>query len=211
MEPLQKSGFSLPNRWARSAMLALDGMIGNNGLQALLNLAHIDHYIDELPPANLENSFDFADFSALFIALEELYGERGGRGLARNSGRITFRDTLSNFGAFAGTGDIAFKVLPLNTKLKIALPAMAKIFSEISDQRTSVTEKTDVFNYTVHRNPICWGRQNEEKPICFFHIGLLEEAMHQISGGSEFRVDESQCQAAGSLTCNFIIQKEALS
>ena len=192
-------------------MLAIEEMVGTNGLQALLNLAHIEHYADELPPANLENSFDFADFSALFLALEEMYGQRGGRGLALRSGRITFRDTLSNFGAFVGTGDLAFKVLPLNTKLKIALPAMAKIFSEISDQRTTVTEESDEFHYIVHRNPICWGRQDEEKAICFFHVGLLEEAMHQISGGSEFRVDEAQCQATGSLTCNFIIQKEALS
>lgn len=192
-------------------MLAFEEMIGNNGLQALLNLAHIEHYIDDLPPANLENSFDFADFSALFLALEEMYGQRGGRGLALRSGRITFRDSLSKFGAFAGTGDLAFKILPLKTRLRIALPAMAKIFSEISDQRTTVSEKNDAFHYTVHRNPICWGRQNEENAICFFHVGLLEEAMHQISGGSEFRVDEAQCQASGSLNCNFIIQKEPIS
>ncbi len=211
MDPLQKSGYFLPSRWARSSILALEDLIGNAALQALLNLAHLNQYIDELPLANLEKSFEFSDFSAIFMALEELYGIRGGRVLALRSGRITFGNTIANFGVLAGTADLAFTALSSNRKSKITLSAIAKIFSEISDQRTSVKESATEFHYTVHRNPICWERKDEEKPICYFHVGLLEEAMHQIAGGSEFRVDESECQAMGELTCNFIIQKEALS
>jgi hypothetical protein len=41
---------------------------------------------------------------------------------------------LRHFGALAGAGDLAFKVLPLGTKLKIGIPAMAKVFSQVSDQ-----------------------------------------------------------------------------
>ena len=44
------------------------------------------------------------------------------------AGRATFNDVLKDFGALAGVGDIAFKVLPMHTKLKIGLSAMAKIF-----------------------------------------------------------------------------------
>ena len=210
MDPLPKSGFNLPNRLARTTLLALEELVGDNNLQALLNLAHLDHLIEGYPPANLEKGFDFADFSALFLALDEMYGERGGRGLALRAGRLTFKASLSNFGALAGTGDLAFKGLPTNTKLKIGLSAMAKIFSEISDQRTSLKDRGEHFEYIVHRNPVCWGRRDEEKPVCYYQVSLLEEAMHLISGGREFRVDEAECQAMGALTCVFILQKEAI-
>ena len=40
-------------------------------------------------------------------------GPRGGRGLALRAGRATFADALRGFGALAGVGDLAFKVLPL--------------------------------------------------------------------------------------------------
>jgi predicted hydrocarbon binding protein len=35
--------------------------------------------------------------------------------------------------------------------------------------------------------------------------------LHSTSGGREFRVDESECQAMGHEACRFIIQKEPLS
>ena len=57
-----------------------------------------------------------------------MYGPRGGRGLALRAGRATFVEGLRNFGALAGAGDIVFKVLPLSTKLKIGLPALARYF-----------------------------------------------------------------------------------
>lgn len=211
MDPIPKSGYSLPNRLGRITLLALEDMLGQNGLQALLHLAHLEHLIDNFPPANLERSFDFADYGALNLGLEEMYGARGGRGLALRAGRVTFAEALSNFGALAGTGDVAFKVLPLNTKFKIALPAMARIFTEISDQQTSVEEEEHSFLYLIHRNPVCWGRTGEEKPVCYMQIGLLQEAMHRISGGHEFRVDEAECQAMGAEACRFILQKTAIA
>ena len=211
MDAIPKSGYTLPNRLARITLLAIEEMLGPLGMQALLNLAHLSHLIDNYPPANLERGFDFSEYSALNLGLEELYGPRGGRGFALRAGRATFSQALSNFGALAGTADMAFKILPLNTKLKIALPAMARIFSKVSDQTSSVEEEQHEFHYIVHRNAVCWGRSGEEKPVCYLWVGLLQEAMHSISGGREFRVDEAECHAAGGEVCRFLLQKEPIS
>ncbi|MGB9897185.1 MAG: 4-vinyl reductase, partial [Thermanaerothrix sp.] len=127
MEAIPKSGYYYPNKIARIALLALEDVMGKNGVNAILNLANLQHLIDNYPPDNLERQFDFADFSAINGALEEMYGPRGGRGLALRAGRATFQDGLRHFGALAGVGDLAFKVLPLQAKLRIGLPAMAKI------------------------------------------------------------------------------------
>jgi predicted hydrocarbon binding protein len=211
MQAIPKSGYTLPNRLARITMQAVEEIIGAKGMQTLLTQAHLAHLIENYPEANLERGFDFSDYAALNLGLEEMYGPRGGRGMALRAGRQTFLQALSNFGALAGTGDMAFKMLPLGTRIKIALPAMARIFTEISDQTSSIEEKPHEFHYIVHRSAACWSRSGEEKPVCYLMVGLLQEALHSISAGREFRVDESECQAAGADVCRFIIQKEPIS
>jgi predicted hydrocarbon binding protein len=211
MEPIPKSGYHYANKMALITIKALEEVMGKNGLNAILNLAHLSHLIGNLPPDNLRREFDFADLSAFNLALEEMYGPRGGRGLALRVGRAAFADSLRNFGALAGAGDLAFKVLPLRAKMKIGIPAMAKIFSQISDQYTTVQERETEFVYTIHRCPVCWGRSGSDKPVCFIAVGLLQEGLKWVSGGNEFRVNESQCMAMGHEVCEFIIQKVPIS
>ena len=211
MSPLEKSGLYYPNKFGLIAIRALEDVMGRNGLNAILNLAGLPQYIDNYPADDLKKEFDFFEFSALGTALEEMYGPRGGRGLALRAGRATFSDALKDFGALAGVGDLAFKVLPLQAKLRIGLPAMAKIFTQVSDQHSTVEEKDAEFIYTIHKCPVCWGRSGLDKPVCFFSTGLLQEGLKWISGGSEFRVNESRCHAMDDEVCEFVIQKEPLA
>jgi predicted hydrocarbon binding protein len=140
-----------------------------------------------------------------------MYGPRGGRGLALRAGRAAFADALRNFGALAGAGDLAFKVLPLQAKMRIGIPAMARIFTQISDQYSTVQEQEHEFVYTIHRCPVCWGRTGVDKPVCFVAVGLLQEGLKWLSGGNEFRVNESKCVAMGDEVCDFVIQKTPIS
>src|SRR5512136_3176231 len=118
----QKSGYYYPNKMARIFVLAMEEIMGKNGLNAILNMAKLSNLIDNYPPDNLDKQFDFADFSALNLALEEMYGTRGGRGLALRAGRATWARGLQGLGALSGVGDMAFKVLPLSVKLKLGMP-----------------------------------------------------------------------------------------
>lgn len=210
MEPIPPSEYCYANKIARIAILALENVMGKNGLNAILNMAHLPQLIDNYPPNNLEREFNFSDFSALNQALEEMYGLRGGHGLALRAGRAAFADSLHNFGALAGVGDLAFKVLPLQTKLRIGIPAMAKIFTQISDQHSTVREEADSFIYTIHRCPVCWGRHDVDKPVCYMATGLLQEGLKWVSGGNEFKVTETHCVAMGDEVCDFVILKAPL-
>ncbi len=203
------SGFYYPNKFARIIFQALEEVMGEQGFRALLRLAKMEHYLDQLPPDNLEREFDFADLSSLMWGLEQMYGPRGGRGLALRAGRATFAEGLRNFGALAGVGDLAFRMLPLKTKMRIGLMAMARIFSHMSDQITEVREEEEHFTYTIHRCPVCWGRQNtSDRPVCYVALGLLQEGLKWVSGGREIRVYEAKCIAAGDDVCEFVIYKE---
>jgi len=210
VEPIPKSGLFYPNNIARIYMQAMEEVMGKNGLNAVLNMASLSHLIDHLPPNNLNREFDFADYSAMSGALEEMYGPRGGRSLALRAGRASFAQGLRHFGALAGAGDLAFKVLPLGTKLKIGIPAMAKIFSQVSDQKSTVVESATEFTYTMRPCPVCWGRKSD-KPMCHAGAGLLAEGLRWVSGGHEFRVQESACVGCGDEACVLSVQKEPLS
>jgi predicted hydrocarbon binding protein len=211
MSPVQKSGLYYPNKFGLIILKSLEEVMGKNGLNAILNLAGMSNYIESYPPDNLDKGFDFSELSAIGTALEDMYGPRGGRGLALRAGRATFSDALKNFGALAGVADLAFVVLPLHAKLRIGVPAMAKIFSQLSDQLSTVEEKDNEYLYTIHKCPCCWGRHNADKPVCFIATGLLQEGLKWVSGGNEFRVNESKCIAVGDDVCDFVIQKEPIA
>jgi hypothetical protein len=211
MSPIQKSGLAYPNKFGVILVRALEEVMGRNGLNAILNLAGLSQYIEHPLPDNLEKGFDFAEVAAVNAALEDMYGPRGGRGLSLRVGRALFADGLRNFGMLAGVGDLAFKVLPLQAKLRIGLPAVAKIFSTISDQYSTVEEKENEFVYTIHKCSECYGRRAEAKPMCFIATGILQESLKWVSGGNEFRVNESKCIAVGDDVCEYVIQKEPLT
>ena len=210
MDSIPKSEYYYANKIVLITLKALEDVMGKNGINAILNLAHLPELVNNYPPDNLKREFNFADFSAINLALEEMYGPRGGRGLALRAGRAAFDAALRNFGALAGVGDFAFKVLPLQAKLRIGIPAMARIFSQISDQYTTVEERNEDYLYTIHHCPVCWGRSGAEKPVCFVATGLLQEGLKWVSGGHEIRVNESKCCAVGDEVCEFVIQKEPI-
>ncbi|MCP4361843.1 MAG: 4-vinyl reductase [Chloroflexi bacterium] len=193
----------------RILLVSMEEVMGRNGLNALLNLIDLREFQQELPPDNLEREFDFANISNLSKALREIYGLRGGRGLALRGGRAIFSKGLRHFGALAGVSDLAFKVLPLKTKLKIGVPAVARIFSQFSDQGSHVGEKDDHFLYTIDRCSECW-QQTSDRPICYIAVGILQETLRWVSGGLEFRVDQVACKAMGDEACVFKIDKDPI-
>jgi len=166
-----------PNKFGRIIIDALEEVMGKNGLHAVLRLAKLEKYINERPPNNLEKQFSFGDLTALQIALEEMYGPRGGRGLAIRAGRATFENGLKGVGALVGIGDLAFRVLPLNSKLKIGLPALARIFSQFSDQISNVSDEGDHFIYIVSQVQLfcCYPELSHRGPR--LRVGKLNPAV----------------------------------
>lgn len=209
MQSIPVSGFANSNKFGRITLLALEEVMGRHGVNAILNLAQLSHFIGAYPPSNLERQFDFAYTSGLMGALEEMYGVRGGRVFALRAGKATFDDLLSNYGAMAGVTDLALRLIPLQLKVKIGLSAMARVFSQTSDQLTNLEDRGDHLLYTIHRCPACWGRCTEN-PACFLMAGILIAGLKWVSGGRDFRVVETACIAKGASACEFTIPKDPI-
>lgn len=210
MEYIPESGYYNSNKFARIFLESIQEITGSHGLNAILNYAGLAALINNLPPDDLALAFDFSHFSMINKALTDIYGLRGGRGITLRIGRTTFDDVLKDYGALAGVGDLAFKVLPMQAKVKFGLHAMARIFSEKSDQISSVSEEGDSYYYQVERCPACWGRADEDHPVCYYMVGLIQEGLNWVSGGKEFQVEEIKCHAQGDNSCVFEIQKQPI-
>ncbi|HWQ03980.1 MAG TPA: 4-vinyl reductase [Longilinea sp.] len=209
MQPIPQSGLYYPNKFGRILIQMLESILGRNGVNSILNLANLPDRMDNLPPDDFERQFDFAELSSIIAALEEIYGVRGGRGLAMRAGNAAFTGALRDYGTLAGISNPMFKNLPLQVKLRVGLPAIARIISQLSDQISTVEEKDDQMIFSIQTCPACHGRSSES-PACSFIQGLLQEGLKWVSDGGEFRVFESQCIAMGDPACVFFIDKEPI-
>jgi predicted hydrocarbon binding protein len=205
----QEDHYYWPNKMGRMLLLALEDVMGRNGVNAVLNLAQLRHRVNYYPPNNLELGFSFREMSNIMQALEDMYGPRGGRNLAIRMGRAGFKYGLRDFGSLLGLADLAFRLLPLGMKLKVGLNAMADTFNNFTDQRVRVEEEIDRFFYTIDRCPVCWQRRSSS-PCCHAATGLLQEMVTWISNGKTFNVEETSCIATGDPSCTFIIDKHPL-
>jgi predicted hydrocarbon binding protein len=210
MTDQQTEAYHYPNKMGRIILLAMEEIIGRNGVNAVLNLKGLTKLINNYPPNNLDLKFPFEDLSAIQQGLEELYGPRGGRGLALRSGQACFKYGLREFGSVLGITDLGFRLLPLPTKLRVGADIFAETFNKFSDQRVRVEEDNDRLYWHIERCPICWGRR-ADRPVCHLAVGILQESLYWISGGKFFYVEEISCIAQGALTCTIIVNKEPLS
>lgn len=198
-----------PNKLGRLYLTALEETLRHSGYVALLNWSNLANLAENPPPDNWVKEFEYARLSRLDQGLSELYGPRGGRQLATRAGQRFFERGLKELGLLAGVSDLALRAFPVQTKLKLGLTAVARLFAQSSDQRTWLEEQALHFTYHVQDCPICWGREARE-PICHFTTGMLQEAAHWFSSGQNFRVRQVSCQAVGQEACVFQIDREAL-
>lgn len=204
MEPLPKSGLYYPNNLARITLLALEDVIGTNGVNALLSLANKREYIGNFPPDNMEAQFDFADFSTIIGSLDDMYGTRGSRVLALRAGLATFDETLKNIGEAIDVNDEGFTSMPPVEKIRVGLSLMGITFSQSTKNIPAIREEGDHFIYSVSQCPICWGRTTKE-PSCHILSGLLKGALKWVTLGGDYSVTQSSAHSCGNPTCDFII------
>jgi predicted hydrocarbon binding protein len=148
--------------------------------------------------------------SKINAALDDLYGVRGGRGMALRSGRAWFARGMIQFGALRGIADPAFRALPLENRLHVGLQALADIFSNFSDQASRIEDDEAVIRFIVDPSPFAVAR-TAERPVCHPLVGLLQEHARWASNGREYIVRETHCAASGEEHCLFLINKHAVS
>ena len=208
IEPHQVE-YYYPNNMGRIILLGMEEIIGRNGLNAVLNTAHLHHMIQNYPPDNFDREIGFDDLSNIQATLEKMYGQRGGHGVALRSGRACFKYGLREFGPMLGVTDQEFRLLPLKEKLLTGAVLFADAFNKFTDQIVRLEENETRLLWHIDRCPVCWGRQSEG-PVCHLAVGILQEALYWVSGGRFYFVEETSCIAQGDPSCTITINKQPL-
>jgi len=200
-----------PNRFARFLLRAMKVEMGELGLNAVMRLAWGDDETERIPPNTLTKEFAFESLSALNRALDTHYdsgGARIGRGMALRVGRAWFYQGIKGFGALAGIETPKVAALPPETSARLALEALAHIFTHFSDQTSWLDESARVFRFVVDPCAPAWGIQ-AHRPVCQMMVGLLQECVKWASG-QDLLVRETNCRAVEGGACIFTINKQPI-
>ena len=197
---------TLPDLINQAFMEGVEENIGLAGIHAVANQVHALRFSPEGP----EKPGSVAEGPWLTQqALEELYGPRGGRGIALRAGRSSFKYILRLHGGRLGLTDLNFRLLPAPIRLKTGLAAMASLLSESGWQKITFSEDGGAWFWRVEGCVLCRGRKAGE-PLCAFLIGLLQEFLSWASGGKVYGVTEVECCATGGKACLFRVDQKPL-
>ncbi len=206
------SGFDsyYPNRVGRVVIQAHQEILGRSGLNAVLNLAGFPEFIDQHPANNQNRNFPTHFSSRMQKAIEEFYGPRGGRGVSLRIGRACFQYGLREYGHMLGLTETAFRLMPMNARLKIGSTAFAEVLNKNTGQHLRMEDKETDLICHIERCHLCMDRHSDEA-ACQLLVGLLQEAMIWLSGGKFFHVEETNCIARGDAVCTIVINKTPMS
>ncbi|MFN8412153.1 MAG: V4R domain-containing protein [Anaerolineales bacterium] len=199
-----------PQKMGRVIFLGAEEVVGKGGLSSVLRLGSLEQFIQAYPPATNDCTFPFETVSSLQTGFELVYGPRGGRGIALRVGRAVFKHGLKEYGSMLGITEMAFRLLPLSTKLHNGAKNFAELFNKHTDQKVRVEETEDRIFWHIDNCPLCWERKADE-PICHLAVGLLQEALYWVSGGKMFNVEETACIASGDSSCTISIDRAPIS
>jgi len=206
------------NRMGRILLQAMDEILGQNGVNTILQMADLPRYINNYPAATAEREVTFTDISQLQAGLEKAYGIRSGRGLAQRVGHASFKYVLREFGPELALNDLGFRLQPVASKVRIGSQALADLFNKFTDQQVRLERDEKTIYWIIERCPLCWGRHPDagapnqgSGPCCHMAVGLLQEALYWLSAGRQFEVKEDTCIACGDSSCTISINQTPMS
>ena len=197
----------MPNDALRLFFIAIEEVMGADGMKAALHGAKMDRYIGNYPPKNLDHGVTFSEYANAEQAVEDFYGPRGARAMLLRVGRATFNYAMKEQSAVLGLAGQALKLMPLpmTAKMKLLLEQMVGAANKTVNQPTRLEEDADSFTMVVDFC-MCQFRPRHSAPCCHVTIGTLMEAMHWLTD-KNFTIQEITCMNQGADACRYRVSK----
>ena len=197
----------MPNDALRLFFLAIEEVMGKDGMRAALRGAKLEKYIDNYPPKNLELGVSMSEYGLAEQAVEDFYGPRGARAMLLRVGRALFNYGMKEQSTVLGLAGQALKLMPvpMTAKMKLLLEQMAVAGNKTVNQPVSLEEDADAF-YMVYSVCMCQYRPKHQMPCCYITVGILMEGMKWLTD-KNFSVQEVICANLGAEACRFKIPK----
>ncbi|MBN1953499.1 MAG: 4-vinyl reductase [Anaerolineae bacterium] len=192
------------NALMRQAILAVQEVMGEQGLNIVLREAGLERFIGNPPPDDLELGIHASEYAALNQAVTSFCG-RAGRGMLQRIGRASFRYGVEEQAALMGLVGVGLKLMPQKTRAKFILNQMAKALMDTNPEACEIVHETpEGLVYVEYSCTLCYG-QRAEQPICHLLVGSVSEAVKWATG-QEYTVREISCRAMGKKACAFLVE-----
>lgn len=198
----------IPNQMLYIVLLTAHDILGENAVKSVLNFAHLQKYINNYPPNDLNEEHDLLDFTRLMVGLIDLLGERGARA-------IMFRGGVRGFEIFHEQFPSLMNIEGITPEEKTddkMFEEFMRIYGIMVD--ASVILWGDIFKYypceegaALEISPCqyCVGLKTNE-PICNAQVGFQFGVLRWILG-KEVKVEETHCIAKGDPMCRFVMHR----
>ncbi len=191
-------------------METIENIVGPGGLKSVLNYAHLQKYINDVPPDNDNLEIPAEDFRHLHLSLIDLFGDKGARALQLRVGREFVRIGVEKRSSLARALRVGVRLLPETKRMKLALDkwiegAEQRFPSQLEESRFEIREEEDCMIF-IDRDNVSSSGITSEKPVCGAFVGVLQALMEWVTGHAH-EVEEIECRAMGYSADVFRIAK----
>lgn len=198
----------IPNSLMYVSLLTLKEILGQNGLNAVLNYGNLKRLRDEFPPNNDKIEIPMAEFMCLLKSILDIFGERGTRTLLYNAGSKALHVVLEKNPGLFGLINLGLKVLSPQKRAGKALKVATKEGDKIFGIQQKFTVLENGFKTEISDCYWCKGLKTKG-PICHGEVGFEAELVKWATGGGiEYDVKEVSCIACGDPTCTFLVTEK---
>jgi hypothetical protein len=200
------AAFDYPNKHGMILQLAMEEILGNDGVEAVVRCAAVARPVDGLPGRNPGSRLPFFNARALQWTLESMHGTQAGRGIALQIGRACFKYCLRALGSEHGLTNPDLHLLPLPARLLKGNEAFAGLFRSFTDQNVRLEQQNGSLLWILDSRPAASGGA-VDGPVSMLAVGLLQEAFCWLSAGRTIQVEEKCGLAGGGTVCTIVIDK----
>jgi len=188
--------------------LAMEEILGQRGVEAVYQSCNSNLDDDNQSP-RAGNQKPVFHIGALQSTLETLYGPRAGRGLALRIGCACFKYLLHELGPEYGLNALAFRLLPLSSRLVKGSEALAELFNELTAHPVRMEQNDRYIYWNIDRGSLSAGEK--EGSVCMLAVGLIQEALYWVSAGRIFQVEEKSGLVCDEHMCTIVIDRIPVS
>jgi predicted hydrocarbon binding protein len=184
-------------------------IIGWTGIDSVLETAGRTDLILDNGARKFKSDVSYADLSAIQVAIESIYGLSGGRGIAQQAGRASFKFLARDYNEDLGFGALEYRLLPTGSRIQAGLEVLARVVTSLSGENITTDSDDAAWYWHIDSSPWCWQRSSTD-PLCHFSVGVLQEYLAWTSGGKNYPVLETQCASSGAPHCTIRIDRTPL-
>ncbi|KYK36048.1 MAG: hypothetical protein AYK18_12415 [Theionarchaea archaeon DG-70] len=193
---LEKVDNFLFRKWLET----LQDILGENGLKSILNYCTLQMYIDDFPPDNDEIAIPVAYLQLLYMAILELFGQKGAHSLQLRVGKEVMRNLIKGRPIVTRPLKAAARLLPETKRMRMTLEkfieqSLKRAPTTLGKNRFDIKETEDYFLF-IDRDYEGSEGVIANNPVCGFQTGMLHYALQWVTG-KPHKVKEIECRAMG--------------